>query len=106
MDGIITLGTRQSPVKAMGLPIPDIPAIAPLWTDVDTRGHGQLYVQSGTDLTLSERVTKDIRRAFRTSSSFSVSWALVATWHKVGYFDKHDDKVSLFFYSHCVCMFY
>jgi cysteine-rich repeat protein len=97
LDGIITFGTRQAPVRAMGFPHPDIPAITPLWVDVDTRRSGRLYVQSSVSEALLERVTKDIRRGFSNiASTFTSSFALVATWDKVGSFDKNGAKTNNF----------
>ena len=94
LDGIITFGTRQAPVRAMGFPHPDIPAITPLWVDVDTRRSGRLFVQSSVGPALLGRANKDIRRGFsKIASTFNSSWALVATWDKVGSFDKNGVKV-------------
>lgn len=78
----------------MGFPFPDIPAIVPLWVDVDTRRSGRLYVQSGAVPALLGRANKDTRRAFsKIAKKFNATWALVATWDKVGLFDKQRDKV-------------
>ena len=66
--------------------------IAPYWSDVYIRRTGNIYYRQTTDPSLLARANSEIRTAFPQSSNiFSL---LIATWNKVGYYDRHTDKVK------------
>ena len=84
-------------------PINDRFLIAPYWADVDTRGTGEVYFKEVTeDDTISNALfpkADDIIQSSTTQSRglsrFRPTWMLIATWHEVGYFSSHTDKVRL-----------
>ena len=72
--------------------------IAPFWADVDTRGTGEVYFRETTDPNLLQDANNIIQNAGMQSrglARYIPRWMLIATWHKVGYFSSHTDKVHL-----------
>ena len=72
--------------------------IAPYLADADTSGVGNIYYRQITDPTDStlRAINKDINESnFKEFANvgFQAKTAIVATWHQVGYFHKHTDKV-------------
>jgi len=67
--------------------------VAPYWADVDTRGSGDIYYRQTTDPSLLARATSEIRAAFPRALNNTISNLLIATWHRVGYYFRNDDKV-------------
>ena len=43
----------------------------------------------------SSQIDKEIRRYFSYAKDFTTKWALIATWDKVGYYNRHADKASI-----------
>ena len=85
--------------------------IAPFWADVDTReGPGRVYFRSTdnqTDLEMIKRITDKVNvstvssRSCFSSSQFTPKWALVATWHNVGYYELHHNMASFLYITLC-----
>ena len=73
----------------------DLELIAPYWSDVDTRGTGNVWYRETADPDLLERAQKEIRRAFVAHENFVPTYLFVATWDHVGYYNSHTDKVLL-----------
>jgi hypothetical protein len=71
-NGNITFGGPVGSYTPNAFPVSGQPMIAPFWGDVDTRGTGAVYTASPDANTL------------------------VATWHNVGYYGAHTDKVNDF----------
>uniref|UniRef100_A0A3B5LPA4 NIDO domain-containing protein n=1 Tax=Xiphophorus couchianus TaxID=32473 RepID=A0A3B5LPA4_9TELE len=59
--------------------------IAPFWTDLDTRGNGDIYYIQYTSGSILQQVTQDINRYF-PALNFQANWIFIATWYEVAYF--------------------
>ncbi|XP_051770088.1 uncharacterized protein LOC127523435 isoform X2 [Ctenopharyngodon idella] len=59
--------------------------IAPLWTDINNRGGGNISYRQVTDAYLLKRASRDINKYY-PNLRFSASWVFIATWDKVPYF--------------------
>ena len=70
--------------------------IAAFWGDVDTRGTGTVWYQRSTDNALLNRASMDIRNAFpaQVAAGFTATDLFIATWDRVGYFNRRTDLVS------------
>ena len=69
--------------------------IAPFWSDVDTRGIGNITYRENTSAPLLNRTRWEIQRAFKNSSNFEPASLFIATWDSVGYFRRNTDKVRV-----------
>lgn len=72
--------------------------IAPFLADADTSSVGDVYYRQITDPTDStlRDISKDITESnFKEFGGvgFQAKMAIIATWHEVGYFHNHADKV-------------
>ena len=67
--------------------------ICPFWANVDQSVSGTTYYRS---ISSSSQVDKEIRKYFSYANNFTTRWALIATWERVGYYNKHADKVSVY----------
>ena len=72
------------------------PFIAPFWSDVDTRGRGEVSFFATSDAAFVEVVNMIVSSGFNSShdSNDILEKIFVATWSSVGYFDNHTDRVS------------
>lgn len=74
--------------------------IAPYLADADTSAIGDIYyrhITNTTDSTL-KNISKDINDSKFTEftgNGFNAKMAIIATWHKVGYFHRNSDKVCI-----------
>ena len=68
--------------------------VAPFWADTDLRGIGEVFYRHTTDPSLLKRATNEIRTAFPQYFYVTIKSLFIATWYKVGYYEKHSDKVS------------
>ncbi|KAJ8005430.1 hypothetical protein DPEC_G00146570 [Dallia pectoralis] len=59
--------------------------IAPFWTDLDNRGHGNISYQQYTSGSVLQQATQDINHYF-PNLGFSANWVFIATWDKVAYY--------------------
>ena len=66
--------------------------ICPFWSDLDQTVSGTTYYRS---VSSSSHIDNEIRRYFSYARNFTTKWALIATWEKVGYYDRHADKASV-----------
>jgi len=93
-NGIISFGSCYNVRTPLSLPLRDnAQIIAPYWADVDTRESGDVYYRQTTDTELIARATSEIRAAFPRALNNTISNLLIATWHRVGYYLRNDDKV-------------
>ena len=67
-----------------------LPAVAPYWADVDTRGCGTLKYCQTTDAGVLTAVADTI------GNGQTVAWAFIATWDEVGHFNIACDKRNSF----------
>ena len=91
-NGVISFGGRNDVRGPLSFPRS---VIAPYWADVDIRGRGigDIYYRQTTDPSLLARATSEIRTAFSNSQSLTIQNLLIATWYKVGYYNRRSDKV-------------
>ena len=95
VNGVVSLGrsfTSGSP-RSISLTGTD-KIIAPYWSDVDTRGTGNVYYRQTTDPSLLARASSEIRAAYPVSQSLIITTLFIATWDGVGYYNQHTDKVG------------
>lgn len=74
----------------------DYPVIAPLYTNVDTRGSGAVYYRETQDASLLQRATESVDEAYSYGSDFEAKSLFIATWKDVGYHSQGADKVNTF----------
>ena len=67
--------------------------ICPFWGSVDQSVSGTTYYRS---ISSSSQIDEEIRKYFSYANHFTTKWALIATWERVGYYNKHADKVSVY----------
>ncbi|XP_036429017.1 uncharacterized protein LOC118809643 isoform X2 [Colossoma macropomum] len=67
--------------------------IAPLWTDMDNRGNGNISYNQYTSGSVLLQATRDINQYF-PGVNFTASWVFVATWDKVAYFSYSGTETS------------
>ncbi|XP_069687047.1 nidogen [Periplaneta americana] len=74
----------------------DYPVIAPLYTNVDTRGSGTVFYRETQDESLLQRASESVHQAFSYGADFEARSLFIATWEDVGYHDRGADKVNTF----------
>ena len=67
--------------------------IAPYWSDVDTRGIGEVWYRETANPDLLERAQREISKAFVALEIFTPTYLFISTWDHVGYYNSHTDKV-------------
>lgn len=96
-DGFITLGGYYPSDFPAFVPrvlkTTQVPIVAPYFADADPSKSGKIYFRVTSDPSLLERAAKDVEYVF-SHDKFSPEQLLIATWEDVGYYHKHDDRVS------------
>lgn len=72
------------------------PLIAPYWADVDTRptGSGTVFYRETQDPLLLQRAQSELQMAFPGLSSFNPVFLFIATWYRVGHYDRRINLVN------------
>lgn len=73
----------------------DYPAIAPLYSNIDTTIAGNVFYRETQDAYSIAKASEDIRKCF-PDHRFYPSSVFVATWSDVGYHPKASDKTNTF----------
>ena len=74
------------------------PIIAPFWADVDTRsGSGRVYYKQTTSIALRSRVARRVQMVY--GENFTPTHLFIATWYRVGYYNRHMNRVSVHVYA-------
>ncbi|GIZ00618.1 alpha-tectorin [Caerostris extrusa] len=68
------------------------PIIAPLYSDVDTRGAGRIYYRETQSGDLLERAARDIRSHFSNAGSFQPRSLFIATWDEVSFYEREQPR--------------
>ena len=95
-NGLISFTNGVSTFTPNSFPLTgSLQLVAPFWGDVDTRGTGTVWYREITDLTspLMARARDQIRGAFVNQRSFVPTSLFIATWDRVGYYNRKTDKV-------------
>ena len=96
-DGYITLGGYYPSDFPAFVPrilkTTEVPIVAPYFADTDPSKSGKIYFRTTSDSSLLERATQDVAYVF-SEDSFTPEQLVIATWEDVGYYHKHDDRVS------------
>ena len=92
MNGYLSFSSRSAYPAPVGFPFKHsaLSLVCPFWANVDTTAGGTVYFRNASG---STAIDNEIRRYFSSAASFTSTWVLIATWHSVGYFDSHADKV-------------
>ena len=71
--------------------------IAAFWADVDTRGTGTVWYREVNDARspLLAITTGLLQNAFPSQPIFTPTSLFIATWDRVGYFNRRTDKVAM-----------
>ena len=94
-NGAISFQTPVSQFTPDSFPLSgDLELIAPYWADVDTRGTGTVWYRETTEQVLLDRAESDIQAAFISQGNFVPTYLFIATWDRVGYFNRRTDLVS------------
>ena len=101
------LSPNQSYSAYVPITLPfEIPLIAVLWADVDTRppDGGYVWYRITNSSDLLQRARQDIQRAYAFSNESEIDYLIIATWDHVGYYDRQTDKVKCFSLPRRWCM--
>ena len=94
INGIVSLDGWFTSGSAGSFPLSGTyKVIAPYWSDVDTRGTGQIFYRQSTDPRLLARASREIKAAYSLSQNFKIIHLFIATWDAVGYYYRRIDKV-------------
>ena len=67
--------------------------IAPYWADVDTRvGSGRVYYRESASSSDRTRASSIVRITY--STNFMPKRVFIVTWTRVGYYSRHQNRVS------------
>lgn len=64
-----------------------------MYSNVDIRATGNIYYRETKEPALLDRATRDINRHFSDGQNFQAQSLFIATWDKVGRFDRLSDQV-------------
>ena len=81
-DGILELVDQSGPSSAF---------VYPFSADVDTRTIGHVFYRESTDPDVLSRINSYSDMIFDNTTN--LTYAFIATWFYVGYYDNHDDRV-------------
>lgn len=98
-NGIVSFAVSYNQYNPEPLLIDGKYFIAPYWSDVDTRGIGDIYFRTTTDDCLLSLAREIIQRGtcqVNEVSRFKPKWLLIATWYQVGYYKAHTNLVCNF----------
>lgn len=93
-NGVISFLTEIS--KFLNEPFPlEYPVVAPLYSNVDTRGIGAVYYRESREPDVLSQIALKVARLYPDLPPFRPLAAFIVTWQNVGYYDGKSDKVSL-----------
>ena len=93
-NGVVSLDRPSTSASAGSFPLSGtVKVIAPYWSDVDTRGTGQIFYRQSTDPSLLARASHEIGAAYSLSRNVAITHLFIVTWDAVGYFAYGTDKV-------------
>ena len=91
MEACLVIYTPE-PFPVTGSP----PFLAAYWADIDTRpfNGGTVYYRASTEPALLQRASNHISRLFTLGRRrFRATWLFIATWERVGYYQRNTDRV-------------
>ena len=91
-NGYLTFNDISAHYTSSSFPV-EYTVIAPFWADVDTRGNGSVYYRETSSASIISTVASDMSNAFPSQLPFYATSVVIATWDRVGYYDRHTDKV-------------
>ncbi|XP_077526429.1 nidogen [Haemaphysalis longicornis] len=94
-NGIVSFLTEVPSFFSAQFPLP-YPVIAPLYSDVDTRGAGRVFYRETQEPALLRRFDQLIAANFALGAVFRARSIFVATWDGVGHYEQKSDKVNSF----------
>lgn len=71
--------------------------IYPFSADVDTTSIGHVFYRQSTDMEVLSRINSYSNMVFEGTTN--LTHVFIATWFYVGYYDNHDDRVSLYMHA-------
>ena len=93
-NGIISFDTSYISSSPSNFPYSFDRFVAPFYANTDLRSVGEVFYRHTTDPILLKRATNEIRTAFPQYFYVTMKSLFIATWYKVGYYERHSDKVS------------
>ena len=95
-NGVVSLDSPFTSSSAGSFPwSTTVKVIAPYWSDVDTRGTGQIFYRQSTDPSLLARASNEIEAAYSFPRNVAITHLFIVTWDAVGYYSRRIDKVLL-----------
>ena len=86
-NGILSFRAQFTRFTPQGFPLTDNSSlIAPFWDDVDTRRFGNIYYRLTSNATLLQKARDQLRELFPSTSSFTPTQLVIATWDRVAQF--------------------
>ncbi len=90
-NGLISFLTEIPSFFNVQFPL-EYPLVAALYSDVDCRSGGTVWYRASTDPALLRKAADKVKAAFQVVA-FAPTEAFVATWDKVGHFERKSEKV-------------
>lgn len=94
-NGIVSFLTEVPSFFSAPFPL-TYPIMAPLYSDVDTRGVGRVFYRETQEPSLLARFEQTVGANFAAGSSFRARSLFVATWEGVGYYERKADRRNTF----------
>ncbi|XP_031781812.1 nidogen isoform X2 [Nasonia vitripennis] len=83
--------------RFFNIPFPlDDPVVAPLYTHVDIRSSGTIFLAETNSSDVLARAGGLVRSSFKNAVNFVPTHVYLATWLDVGYFNEKKDKVNTY----------
>ena len=96
-NGLVSLDSSFTSPYVRSFPLSaTVKIIAPYWTDVITRGTGQIFYRQSTDPSLLAVASSEINAAYSFSRNVTITRLFIATWNAVGYSAYIIFKVSIY----------
>ncbi|KAL1423396.1 hypothetical protein MTO96_021153 [Rhipicephalus appendiculatus] len=94
-NGIVSFLTEVPSFFSAPFPL-TYPIMAPLYSDVDTRGVGRVFYRETQEPSLLARFEQTVGANFAAGSTFRARSLFVATWEGVGYYERKSDRRNTF----------
>lgn len=82
-NGLVSFDSGITDYTPIPFPLKGFTAVAPFWTDIDTREGGDVFYREILDQPTLALIANEIRRAFTEFYNFRPTFAYVVTWYRV-----------------------
>lgn len=93
-NGLLSFLTDIPQFFSIQFPL-NYPVIAPLYSNVDTRGAGNVFYRETHDPALLQQASDNVRNFYpNLELDFNAASIFITTWLEVGYYNYGSDKAS------------